>query len=277
MNRLLPVALSLLALLATACPEENNNRGPDAALAGLDAAAEAPDAEAMPPDAEAPGPDAGSVVPPLRTLLAPHLMGTAPADNLVMAPNFDPMSEQWYAVTATDYADAQLIVLPKDPVNGLPVFKLLAMAAPERYLMGTVRGGKGPLQASVWIGRDAAASPDLTLDVVIQGLTSSEPTDSTFVLAPEPDSEQTIDRIRWVRYSARIDQELLGFGSFIVYDQTKQVVYVLAPALTPVVETRGLVKAKPSLVRKPTAGEAKAVKDFWEKQRRRTPPRPPKP
>lgn len=278
MNRLLPVALSLLALLATACPEENNARGPDAALPGLDAAAEAPDAEAMPPDAAAPGPDAAPVAPPLRTLVEPHLMGTAPIDNLVMAPNFDPMSEQWYAATGgMSLADAWLVVPTRTPVNGLPVFKILA-GEEEHFLVGTVRGGAAPLQASVWLGRDIGITVDPgLLQVVVQGLPASGVTDDYFLLLAETDSETTIDRITWTRYSGTIDSTLLGFGSFIVDDQTQQALYVQAPTIIQVAETKGLIKARPSIRKKPTAAQAKAVKTFWDWQHKKAPPKRLKP
>ncbi|MGC4120374.1 MAG: hypothetical protein QM765_38490 [Myxococcales bacterium] len=278
-NRLLPVALSLLALFCTACPEDERvPAGPDAALI------EPPDATAVePPDAAASGPDAGTdagpVAPPLRKLLPAHLMGSAPIDNLVMAPNFDPYSEQWYAVSGSmNLTESWIVELPTTPVNGLPVLKLPS-ASTDRYVIGTARGGKGPLLASVWVGRDSGSSPELINEIAIQALATTGVSDDYYPLTVEPESERTIDRVRWVRYSGRIEADLLGFGSFVIFDQSQEVLYLLAPTMQQVPATRGLlqVKARPAIVRKAKAGEAKAVKGFWDWQRRKTPPHRVKP
>jgi hypothetical protein len=267
MNRFQPAALTLLALLAAACPEES--RAPDAALEGLDAASPSPDA--APLDAAMPGPDAGPVGNPLRRLVPAHLMGEAPLHNLVFAPHFEPSAQLWYGLTGSgDSVSMLLLTLLHSPVEGLPVLKMLPAGSSYRYLVGTVQGGKAPLLASVWIGRDLGAE-ETPLNFAIQALVASSPTDSSFSLAAEPDSLQTIESVRWTRYSARIDEDVLGISSIVMQDNSAQPLYFQAPTLV-TSQTRALSTARPAQRRAPTLGEAKAVQLMLEELRHRPPP-----
>lgn len=271
MNRSLICALTLLALFATGCPEENRAT-PDAATAppapGLDAAT------VEPPDAAEPGPDAGTGSA-LRKLVPAHLLGDSPINNLVISPHFDALSfdmseGQWMGFAESDLADLQQVVLPNAPVEGIAALKMLPSGTEDRYLIGTIRGGKAPMLASVWIGR-GVAEEEVPLECAIEGLSSAAPTDSAYPFAAEADSVQTIDRIRWTRYSARIEDDLVGLAALAVYDTSKQPIYILAPTLVES-QTRALHTGHLALRRNPTAGEAKVVREFFDKLRHRPPP-----
>ena len=289
MNHSLPVALTLLALLATACPEQSSSPPMDAAVASLDAS-RVPDVGGISePDASEPAdgggisepdaseaadgggisePDAGTL--PLRTLLPVHLMGEAPLDNLVIAPDFDPAIGHWYG----DGAQGMYVqTLPRTPVPGLPVLKLgFTGRLAEFYSVGNLRGGSTTLLASMWVGRDVSDTASLLVDFAVQGLTPTGSVDEAFALAPEPETEQTLDGIRWIRYSGKIEQGLLGLGMVTISGYRSTNLYIHAPVVLNGSTTRSLTKRPTAIKRKATAMEAKAVASMLEQMRRRPPP-----
>lgn len=218
-------------------------------------------------------PDAGP--PPQRVLVPMHLLGDTPIDNLVHSPQFDPGISMWTGY-GPKYAPLPMRreMQTKTP-TGLPALRLMS-AGGKRLLVGIVRGGPAPLDASIWVGRDIDLEPQ-AFTVSVVGLVQSAVQDSAFDLVAEPEAVQVIEQIRWQRYSVRINEEVLGLASLVFSDNSTRTIYLNGPVLvsegassSQSPRSLSMAKAKPRL---PTEGEAEAVRRAMERLRSQ-PPKP---
>ena len=263
------IPASLAALLAAGCPDtEPDPAGFDAG--GLDAGRR--DAGA----ADAGDPDAG--LPPPRRALAPMpLLGDTAVENLVHCPHFDLATELWYGFSGQELIDLWRVDLPSTPTR-LPALEIRASNR-SRYVIGMARGGPGPLLASVWIGR-ALDAPEAPLSYAIYGLGENAVADVAFELQPVEGSVEEHGKIRWQRYAARIEEELLGVGTLVFGDDGGGSVYLNGPELRAEKPVQGMPPRRPGAAtspRPPTLEERAAVRRAMDELRKRAPRLPPDP
>ncbi|MFO0722207.1 MAG: hypothetical protein U1E65_00405 [Myxococcota bacterium] len=237
--------------------------------------AAAPDAEAVDagfePDAEPA--DVGNAK---RHLVDVKLFGDMPLENAVLDPQFDQSSQNWIAVgdlaNGGRFVRSQVRDLARSPV-GLPAlyFPTRSTDPTDTVLLGSVMAVPGPVEASVWIGRDDANSAALSQahPFVIVTLASSGQ-EQAFDLTPmSTTATQSLDGVGWQLYSATIPESSLGILTFAVDDPAHGPLYVHAPVVVgTAARLRGIppptARARPL---RPLEAQAAAKIAEWRRRR----------
>jgi len=238
------------------------------AAAPLDASLQADGAEqadaAASPDASAPQPK--------RRLATYKPFGDSPVANLFLAPDMAPGA--WYL---NPQADVYPRVEPLTP-SGQPILQVEAQSAGATRLMAEARGGPGPFDVSIALGRavGAGVATDDFQVVVLGFAPGSNATDSAFPLTPEAD-EQALGGIAWRRYSGRIESELVGWGMLAVTNPRGDQFFAAAPRMVQAEPSANVRSFRSVASRAPLDAERSLALFVREERKRRTPPilRPP--
>jgi hypothetical protein len=274
MNRKRASLLLCLALCVAGCDGKDAGR-PDAGHppAPSDAATPPPDASLAPDastvaDAATAEPDAAT---PARALVPTHLLGDTPLDNGMLDPDLNDLST-WYFYRLSDYSTPAHYrsVQPRSPA-GLPALRIEEAGSTQGVVAMTYAfGGKGPFTASVWLGQPARTATPGTLSAQVEALDANgtEAGSTSFDLAADDSTTQTIGVIQWTQFTAKIDTELLGWAILYVFDDSGGTLYLTAPVLVQD-KARMLVPPKPG--RPLTLKERETLKHMVEDSRRRMP------
>jgi hypothetical protein len=199
----------------------------------------APDAQPTIPDAgtapDAAAPDAAP--PPARHLVDVKLFGDLPLDNVVLDPQFDLHAGNWLAIGNFTGQPRGVRLLNQEygltPV-GMPavVLQNRAQDPTDTIVLGSVMAAKGPMTASVWIGRhlgDAASLLKAKPSVIATLASGSE---QAYDLVPETiTSSRTLDQIVWQKYSAMIADTPVGIMTFAFQDPADKPMLATGPVV----------------------------------------------
>jgi hypothetical protein len=253
----------LAAALASGCPADPASGPSDA---GADSGSQ------LEPDAGAP--DAGA---PQRRLVTRRLLGDTPIENRFHNPHFEMTTEFWMAYAGNSELEVRRLSLPQTP-SGLPALEITPPGR-SRFVMGLARGGPKPLDVSVWVGRDANAEGKASLRLSLSGLGEGQATDQAFELTAEEGTQRTLGGILWQRYSAHVEEELLGICALIFADGGTERILLEGPTLVAEQGGEKLAPA-PRLLergRAMTEEESAMVRRALDDLRKRRPVPPPDP
>ena len=263
-----------LALATAGCDGHNGQPdaghappGQDAATAPRPDAALAPDAAGA-PDAETSEPDAAA---PARVLVPSHLLGDTPLDNGMLDPDLNNLST-WYFYRLSDYQTPPIFrsVMPRSPAD-LPALRIEEAGSTAGVMAATYGiGGKGPFTASIWLGQPAKTARSQTLSAQLQALdpNGTDVGSSSFDLAADDSTTQTLGTIRWTQFVVHVDTEILGWALMAAYDESGGTFYLTAPVLVQD-KTRMHMAIKPG--RPLTVREREAQKHIVDDAKRRMP------
>ena len=187
----------------------------------------------------------GDAGPTAARYLVPKkgLFGDSPVHNRFLNPDFDLSAEGWQPyptrVGATQLPVVQRLFVGQSPTRQ-PI--LLMPKAPKNAfgvgLVGIARAGAGAFDVSVWVGRlEDRAEALARVSLVGVDLATGE---TAWDLAPEPDTEVTLDGRRWVRHAVRLAQGPAGFANLVVLDDAEDPLFVTGPVMVPAaLESRG--------------------------------------
>lgn len=218
------------------------------------------------PGSVAPLPSAPPPAPPIRSLRA---IPTADPANLIYDPSFLGLGAQYSTGILSQGTKAELYY-PRDNPGG-PSTSVLFVTKTSRegavYL--GAQGGKGPLEASVWI----ALSDGGTVNVALVSFGTEE----QVLLTPVPGSEQKFDAATFVKYTARTEGDMLG-QLFLAAEAPKTGSLCVAvpnlrmtdakkslgtAAIAPKVPLANLFRSASALARKREPGPAKPAPVPW--------------
>jgi hypothetical protein len=221
------LALSVTGACSSPTEKLDSGAQPSADAGEIDATT-APDA--------APGMDAASLVdaaPPPRSLVRKTLFGDMPNDNLVMDPEFDLMSANWFGATDQSAAELRrrfeakaptgqpLLFVPRNAVNTGAVF-----------VMGTAETAGEPMKASLWIGRlehDRTA----TISVSLLTVTASGAAAAADLMFDAGAHVMTLEGIVWTKYTATIGDPGVGWIHPFIVDSSNAPFFVSGPLIRP--------------------------------------------
>jgi hypothetical protein len=223
-------------------------------------------------------PDAGPVdsgPPPLRRLVDQKLFGDLPLDNLVLDPQLDLGSQNWFAIGGFANNMPRTVrpaqrVLARSPASQ-PALAMFSRSndPPDTFLLGSVMAAPAPLTASVWLGRDAAGAMELANakpSLVLSKADTGE--EAAYDLMPETlTSSRTIDGIVWLRYSATITDASAGLVTFAVQDPPHTLLYVHAPVVRSGHALRLESRAVRGRTLEPPERQAMRAMSEWRRQR----------
>jgi len=265
------------ALLFAACDDnassEDNTPTPDNMG---DDMPQAPEDMTMSQPDTAPQPD------PLRSLVEAPLFGTTSPGNRMRDPLLTQASfataggfPSWFAQTGVgQFAGSQRFITPTSP-TGLPSLRVAGNAR-GIIVTGQGMGGQGPLNASVWVGRDSegdggTSMSTLTASVTGYNLDTNE-AGAVIDLTLVPDSTQVHGDITWVQFAGPID-DIIGELFLFIEDGSDTNLYVQG-AVIERDTTRSLRRVAPT-PRGLNTLERMAIKNIIDWRRDQAPPKRP--
>lgn len=244
MQKIPVLALAVLPFLLAACPEPGGGGG------GV--------SDAGPVDAGA-AEDAG---PPARVLVERRLFGDMPLDNRVLDPNLTLTGYGWFVLnpagTAQIPALRQAFAHTPTGQGVLAVEKGRATSAGV-VVAGLARGGRGPLEVSVWVGRPKGPQADEPPAVSIAGYDPASAADVATDLAVDAEASAILDGTVWRRYAVRLEGGLAGWTLLTVEDHAAAKLLLTGPAVVRGETLTTLVARPPAPKRALRPSEAAAL------------------
>jgi len=183
--------------------------------------------------------DAGVGPGPVRHLIDRPLFGDLPVENRIFDPTFALPTFAWSLYDSDAQLTDPTLTLRADAPTRTPALRLGVSGTTwnGQTAMGMARGGEAPLFAAVWVSvPDGAVDPD----VEIIGFEIASTDDWYYPLYPATDVPAYIDDrgARWVRFEARIEEDLPGWVALAVWGTTP--LELTGPTLIQGLPTTGL-------------------------------------